>query len=521
MKKVIIRNHKYFPWQLLSTILLVGMLQCLSSRSFCQTDQEVVEQIAEKLQRAVGDFREDWPEIVILDKGGHMASYVSRGEQNWIYIDRKALEACRRLGRHFENGLAFLIGHELAHFYQEYDWSEAYFSNHFRSVPVAAIEKKLEMEADLYGSFLAKQAGYEIDKIAEPLLRILYQTYQQTVNETALYPALEERIELAANSCITAHDYHNAFHTANYLLVAGQPQLALMIYNFINEKIKSYELHLTIATASNDVLLKKDPLPLKYPLQISSDIPITRDQNIFLIPKLLEMALENSEKALLFDAHSIPAQLNRLLALELRGDPHSAENHLSELYRLKSLNEWEEDQLTLVSANLKARNGAAEEALNRLAKVDPKHPNLYRKAQFNVNVLKGENGESIPSLVKETLDQSGMNQLRAFKKKLPTLILPRRYQLDIEELSGTVLCRLSGKKVDAKVQRFYDPNIEREGVKVGKTKSELTKFLPARYIQTLETESGEYIFNPKYNLILKFDRDDRLIEWGRVIIRVE
>ena len=132
----------------------------------------MVQKVYKKMQGAVGDFRRDLPKLVLMERVSRVASY--RSSDNSLIIECKALEVCKSMGNYAESALAFLIGHEMTHFYQEHDWDEMSFGTTF------LVEKKIfrkhiheEAEADIYGAFIAHIAGYKTLAIIPTFLDIL------------------------------------------------------------------------------------------------------------------------------------------------------------------------------------------------------------------------------------------------------------------------------------------------------------------------------------------------------------
>ncbi|MFT5647622.1 MAG: hypothetical protein ACI976_002314, partial [Aureispira sp.] len=85
--------------------------------------------IYQQLKKAIGDQRTTLPKLLILNREKRVAAY--REMDNSIIIEKKAYDICQSMGVQAESALAFLIGHELTHFYQQTDWKRNSRTTHF------------------------------------------------------------------------------------------------------------------------------------------------------------------------------------------------------------------------------------------------------------------------------------------------------------------------------------------------------------------------------------------------------
>lgn len=76
--------------------------------------------VYKKLCDAAGDFRRGLPRLIVMDRVSRIASY--RSSDNTLILELKAYNICSSFGKDADAALAFLLGHELTHFYQEHDW---------------------------------------------------------------------------------------------------------------------------------------------------------------------------------------------------------------------------------------------------------------------------------------------------------------------------------------------------------------------------------------------------------------
>ena len=113
-----------------------------------------LETIYTKIKQARGEIRNDFPTLDISHETTSMASYSPR--EKILRVENKAIKSCQKFGTSTETALAFIIGHELTHFYQNHGGDFAFFMS--QSIYNSNIKK--EEQADIYGAMLAYWAGY-------------------------------------------------------------------------------------------------------------------------------------------------------------------------------------------------------------------------------------------------------------------------------------------------------------------------------------------------------------------------
>ncbi|MCO6492754.1 MAG: hypothetical protein J5I98_30325 [Phaeodactylibacter sp.] len=151
------------------------------------------DQVLENLFAAYGNRRQPRPRLeVVQDNLGPRY----RESARTIVLDRRSLQVCRTFGSDSLSALAFIIGHELAHFFQEEvggrngEFSYLAYDKNQRSNP----EK--ERLADIQGLFNAYLAGYRSTAILPELIARLYDAYQLPGHLKG-YLTLEERQQSA------------------------------------------------------------------------------------------------------------------------------------------------------------------------------------------------------------------------------------------------------------------------------------------------------------------------------------
>ena len=146
---------------------------------------------------------------------------------NTIIIEKRAYDLCMNLDSMSDDALAFLISHELTHFFQVHEWSSAESTMAFydkRTVYNAHI--KNEAEADRFGAFLCYLAGYDYLNVAPLIIKKLYELYSIHPEGTSHYPSINERLTLATDVCNVIRQYTTMYETANFLHLIGEYELS-------------------------------------------------------------------------------------------------------------------------------------------------------------------------------------------------------------------------------------------------------------------------------------------------------
>ena len=180
---------------------------CLSFCSFGQTSsKKQIEQVFNKLVLAYGNSKAA-PKLMYFQetvKATTPALYTSN-PQPTIKFDLKFYELCRTFGKDSLNAVSVVLGHELAHHYNEHTFcSDFAFALRNKNDTLSSKLKltsktekmSLETQADHKGLFYAAAAGYNPFDIQERLLDEIYKYYKlPDVNPG--YPSKQERKDIA------------------------------------------------------------------------------------------------------------------------------------------------------------------------------------------------------------------------------------------------------------------------------------------------------------------------------------
>lgn len=280
--------------------------------------------IYNQLVAARGDFRFPVPSLVLRREVSKVASIdYDRLE---IVLEEKAYQACEPYG---DAAIAFLLGHELTHYYEKHAWRRGFVSE-FSDLQIAKDLSKLqdqisyETEADYLGGFLAYSAGFGLFNEGGDVIKNLYTAYQ-VKDPIPGYPALHDRIELSKKTNLKLKQLVELFDMANYLSAVGMHAEAREYYKYILMQYQSRELYNNLGMSCFLEALsyfKKEELVFEYALQLDMESSASRGSEdiLSLRTSLLKQGIQYFDAAISMDPDYIPAYLNKANAYAILGD---------------------------------------------------------------------------------------------------------------------------------------------------------------------------------------------------------
>jgi len=487
-------------------------------------DQQIAEQIYQKLQQTIGDKRRDWPKLQVWGVVDRVASFVPN--ENTIYLDQKAIDICKTFNGQFEAALAFIIGHELTHFYQAHDWKVSGFVTHFM-VAKEDFQEHLEHErqADVYGAFIAQQAGFQTIRIVPNLLNSIYKEYQLSSQADSKYPSLVDRQALAQEACHIAADLVEVYHTANYAMVLGKYEVAYQLYDFVGQSLQFKELYFNMAMSN---LLQyyfwNTDLQLAYNFEIDPSIPLTRTDQMRHPSILLAEAERFFQKILQdFDANYFPAHLQLLTVYDWQ---NKTSNMNQQIAWLKTYcPPQQQKHLLLAIGNYYARQGQVNLAQEQYQSIlQSSQPNTVEQlAKANSQFLQtGQSNKQKPSTRPSLRIEKGIDEIPSltFYKNFPRNIsIKTAIQLATNEHRNSYISKLNYQDQLLKLQRVYSPSItSNKGIRIGSTKAELERAYPQSQLGIVRHTEGYYIVNYEKGLIFKCNQQGIVEEWSLFVL---
>ncbi|MCP4440729.1 MAG: hypothetical protein GY810_17415 [Aureispira sp.] len=372
---------------------------------------KTVQKVYDKICKAAGDYRAELPQLVVMDRVLRVASY--RSYDNKLIIEKKAFDICKSLGKDkMESALAFLIGHELTHFYQKHDWGgeggESGFGTNFLMDHEAFSEHvHHEEEADTYGAFVAYLAGYEVLSIIPEVLEAIYKSYALK-DKMMNYPSLKERKAVVSKVEGKIKELIRIYDNANYFAAIGWNMQALSCYNHLLKFVKTKELYNNIAMVYLSVALVQieDDTPIfEYPIKVDLDYTL-RDYSFFQgRSKTLKNAQTYLKKAIELDPNYHTAHLNLACVYDAQSKYDLASLHLA---RVATPTDLEVAQITMIKGIMAVHQGHKMEAESLFNTIT--HESLKGLAEQNRRVLKGEEN-SIQNSYNANSRESSINKL--------------------------------------------------------------------------------------------------------------
>lgn len=244
---------------------------------------QATRKVFDDLIRAIGDGRTR-PTLLLLPKDatGRMQVAWFNPRQNMVALEERAYDLCTALGPDSLDALAALIGHELAHYYQDHGWVGD-FGNGFADLEVGQTLEDLkhstskmieiETEADYFGGFFGYIAGYNTLGVAPEILAQIYAEYQLGSNLPG-YPSLAERQEIARRSAEKLRQMVPVFEGGNRLLLIKKYPESARCFDYIARTFPSREI-LSGAGAARALeaigLFAEGQLRFAYPFELDAE----------------------------------------------------------------------------------------------------------------------------------------------------------------------------------------------------------------------------------------------------------
>ncbi len=487
-----------------------------------QNDPAVLQtqKVYQKIKKTIGDSSPHLPTLEIHSAEKNIAKH--SGANNKIILEKKAFDICQQFGKDADAALAFLIGHELDHFYKKNNSEVEGFATTFKlqKKEYEAVKQE-EYEADLFGTYIAHQAGYQVIKILPELLDKLYETYQLNENMKG-YPSLEMRKGVIYDVCKKTETLKALYEAANYLSVVGEHNSAISCYSYILNTIKTKELYHNLGTNQLQAAilqLSKRHKDLRYPLIINWELPLRApgDEDP---KKLIIDAEENLKKALEFD-YSAETTLSLACLYAFQKQYLKAEEQINIIQ--KSINySTVKSEIQLVEGILMAKKGNTEEASLIFSKAAQSPKEFIKKiAIHNQYILQGKK-------IQSSSDHSGYSYVEelAGKSIFENTDFEQSVLVKKKSLSKQTFYWQKGKqhflfafeKIPGSFLKFYltqNPNEQ---------STERIKLDSPAFLIYKEYTKGQHLISPHkdgyviycnyYRLIFLIDWEGKVKEWG-------
>ena len=315
-------KHKLYT---IVKFLLLMLLVLSSNFSEAQDCEKRIEKIFDDLIDGIGNNSIYPPSLEFSDEERSVATM---GDYT-ITIERKVINLfCGQ--ENFDDKMAYIIGHELAHHYLNHSWMAntglgySSIGNYIEenSPMYSKNQRKLsESQADLYAGFYGMISGYNTLAYAKQTLELVYEAYKLP-KEISGYPSYDERIEIIDSKIENANDLALIFEAGNILLLNKNYKLSKYCYEFILKQFNSREIYnnlglsyLLYGVSISDESINSLLFPISLDQTTRAEVITTRSGSFTDNPiKMFEIALKEFKKSQNLDSNYQPAIQNMAVA---------------------------------------------------------------------------------------------------------------------------------------------------------------------------------------------------------------
>ncbi len=337
-----------------SIINLINLFLLFSLNSHAQSKayiEKVVSEVYHNLNEAIGDGSHDIPTLVMSENKKSVAKYIPNG--NKIEFEYQAYQICRKMGKDSLNALAFILSHELGHYYRDHKWlsdvGSSYAGTELGDKLELAKESidttiRFETEADEYSCFYSKIAGYSIIN-APQFFDSLYAGYSFP-DEINRYPSLKQRKEIASTIEKQTTELYRLYDIASIMMLKGEYRCASILYkNILNKRFGSREIFNNIGVsyaleglkyASDEFKDLAFPFSIDLSSRLSGNLRGVNQSDSLKAASYFNRAKEMFEKSKKLDGNYLPAKINLAIVSALNYEFRFSYYLLSELEEEKN-----------------------------------------------------------------------------------------------------------------------------------------------------------------------------------------
>lgn len=346
------------------------------------------------------------PTLEITNGGGFGAQYVPK--EHKILVEQKALDVTRSFKEDSLKAMAFLLGHELTHSFQE-ELKESDTTNFLAYNVPAHVTRRAEKQCDIQGAFSAYLAGYDPRDILPEFIERLYEAYGLNGKDLYGYPSKADRQYAGRTAMVTTNQLIVAFEAANLLTLLGEYPSARECLLHAREFYQGKEMDNNLGVIN---LLEALNFPeynidlYVYPIEIDTESRLMKPKrpegakDLTMEEKLkrnrlLEKAKALFESGIMKDPDYIPAQLNLVTTLLLWDHPERAMQLIKTMGYRDDISDDPRYELLrgigYARMNTNASRAQAADVFNGLAKSGSDMS--AKRAAYNLGILMGADPE--------------------------------------------------------------------------------------------------------------------------------
>lgn len=310
---------------------------------------KVILSVCKKIAAAKGDVRK-MPELEVISKSKQQNRIA---QLKWqpvpkIIVDEQLYDLCKNFAKDSLHALACIIGHELAHYYENHSYTSS-FSNPMASAADSifsqANSKEMEGEADYFGLFYGFLAGYDTFRVLPHILDSIYKAYNKP-EQLPGYPTKDERISIARKIIQEVKPLVGIFQAGQFLYLRKNYQEAAVCFDYLLTKYPGREIYNNSGVAKLALAMEvmdAEQLYFAYPFELDADTRLTRrtirstDDKLIRqqkIDSLLSKAQRDFEKTIAIDQSYSSAYINLASVYSLQNNQEAAIGKINELEKV-------------------------------------------------------------------------------------------------------------------------------------------------------------------------------------------
>lgn len=505
----------------------------LPKQYFVQNDDDaLLQKVYNKLKKSLNVSSRDLPLARLTDREDNIGSYKKEGDETLIEIEQVAFDVCKTFGPYQEHAIAYLLGHELTHFYQQHHWNLSNFSTVFF---IHSIEKtqeidKHELDADQYGLFLTYLAGYDYEilvQIVPDLIQRLFEKYAELKRITQINESIFLRQDIIKEVKPMVVELIDLYEAANLLYAAGNAEAAFQCNSLLAKSINLSEVQNNkgvtgLQVVYDSLIIDTTPdehLFFQYPTAINLDFKLEdyRDSSQEIFEEVITALTEANR----IDPHNPNIVLNLACAYDLDGRTHLAKKLILP-YKASGLSPSLNAKYLTMEAIIAAHENdfdLAKQKFELAAQSAENHPALTHLIQENQRIMNGQRVyESYlsPKLPKDTIEGHRVNGWRSFLKDVET-----PYEMDngdflyVQKLKRSFRLLFLSGTIPTKIHYTKDTDDKtNQGIGVRSSYDELQKTYAKNAHHVLLHYGGYYAVYPELGLIFNLNHSHQVVAWA-------
>lgn len=317
----------------------------LSINAFASPNSEMIEakksvqKVLDDLYKATGNFIFNKPSLILSNRKEEVASY--RPRKNVIVLEMAAYRVCQSLKADSLSGLAFILGHELAHSYQEELRRRGNDTDFLSASEHKYTSEKVERQSDIQGVFSAYLAGYKTLEVVPKVIYGIYKEYNLMGRNLPGYPSYEARLNTAEEVNQQVLRLIQIYETASYLSAINEYEYAAACYKYIESYYLGHEIFLNKGvnyTLHAMNFLDRNVDPYLYPLELEWETRLSKSlikggvdglqkKERSYRKKHLKLALTELVRASQLNYKCFSCDINIMCVMNLMGDHQKAINY--------------------------------------------------------------------------------------------------------------------------------------------------------------------------------------------------